>query len=269
VFILDHSENSPISSEYFLKEARRLVDESTAHGIVLRLLGALAVRTHSPEFANLHQSLGRLSGQNEFTDIDVMGYGKQSDKLEPFFKTIGFNAEPRIRRTPAIWAYRQMYLEPKGQFHVDVFFDALEMSHTIDFRKRLEVDYPTISLADILLEKMQIHHINEKDIKDSIVLLRAHEIGDHDKETVNENYIAQMLRDDWGFFHTVNLNLEKTKRLLEGYNVPQSDKDDVVKKIDRLTARIEAEPKSSGFKLRARVGEKKKWYNDVDEVIRE
>jgi hypothetical protein len=235
----------------------------------LRLLGALAVRIHSPEFTALHQSLGRISGQTEFTDIDVMGYGKQSDRVEPFFKSIGFNPEPKIRRTPAIWAYRQLYLEPKGQFHVDVFFDALEMSHTIDFRKRLEVDYPTIALADILLEKMQIHHINEKDIKDTIVLLRAHELGSQDKETVNEDYIATVLRDDWGFYHTVTLNLEKTKTLLQGYDVSQSDKDNVAKKVDRLLARIETEPKSTGFKLRARVGEKKKWYNDVDEVIRE
>ena len=264
-----NSSKSPISSEYFLNEARGLVDKASSQGIVLRILGALAVRIHTPDFVSLHQNLGRLGGDTEFTDIDVIGYGNGSDKLEPFFKSTGFNPEPRVRRTPAIWAYRQMYIEPKGQFHVDVFFDALEMSHTIDFRKRLEIDYPTISLADLFLEKMQIHHINEKDIKDTIVLIRGHTLAGGDKDTINEEYITELLSDDWGFCHTVTMNLNKTKSLLDGYSIPQADKDDVVKKIDGLIERIETEPKSTRFKLRARVGEKKKWYNDVDETIRE
>jgi len=261
--------DSPIPSEYFLNEARGLAEKANENGIVLRVLGALAVRIHSPEYASLHQNLGRLGGNTEFTDIDVMTYGEFQDKLEPFFKSVGFNPEPRVRRTPSIWAYRQMYLEPKGQFHVDVFFDKLEMSHTIDFRGRLEVDYPTISLADILLEKMQIHRINEKDVKDSIVLIRAHSLGDTDKESVNEAYIAKLLSGDWGFYHTVTNNLNKTKLLLQDYEIPPNDKEDVVSKIDRLLTRIENEPKSSKFKMRARIGEKKKWYNDVDETIRE
>jgi len=143
------------------------------------------------------------------------------------------------------------------------------MSHTIDFRGRLEVDYPTISLADILLEKMQIHRINEKDVKDSIVLIRAHGLGDTDKESINEAYIAKLLSGDWGFHHTVTNNLNKTKLLLQDYNIPPPDQEDVVSKIDRLLTRIENEPKSSKFKMRARIGEKKKWYNDVDETIRE
>ena len=259
---------SSIPSGYFVDEARRLAEKANEVGIIMRILGALAVRIQSPEFTALHQSLGRLSGDTEFTDIDVMTYGEFQDELEPFFKSVGFNPEPRVRRTPSIWAYRQMYLEPKGQFHVDVFFDKLEMSHTIDFRGRLEVDYPTISLADILLEKMQIHHINEKDVKDSIVLIRAHDLGETDKESINQAYIAKLLSADWGFYHTVANNLTKTKLLLQDYNIPQADREDVISKIDRLLTRIENEPKTSKFKMRARIGEKKKWYNDVDETIR-
>jgi hypothetical protein len=266
---MDRTLNSPISSEYFLNEARRVVDRGKAEGITLRILGALAVRIHSPEFAELHQSLGRLGAGTEFTDIDLMTYGKTRDKLEPFFKRTGFNPEPRVRRTPAIWAYRQMYVEPKGQFHVDLFFDKLEMSHTIDFRNRLEVDYPTISLADIVLEKMQIHHINEKDIKDTIVLIRAHECGDSDNECINEPYISSLLSEDWGFWYTVTNNLKKTKLFLQDYPIDQTHKDDVSKKIDRLLTKIDEAPKTTKWKLRARVGEKKKWYNDVDETIRE
>jgi hypothetical protein len=245
-----------------------IVDKAAAAGITLRILGAVAVSMHSPEFAALHQSLERVKGATDFTDLDVMGYSKDRAKIEPFFKSIGITPEPRARRSPAIWAYRQMYMERNGNFHIDVFFEKLEMSHTVDFTHRLEVDHPTISLADILLEKMQIHHINEKDIKDTIVLVRAHSLGSSDKDVVNEDYIAKVLCDDWGFYHTVTNNLQKTKLLLDGYAIPQSDKDNVSSKIDRLVNRIESEPKSMRFKMRARVGEKKKWYNEVDETFR-
>jgi hypothetical protein len=245
-----------------------IVDKAAAAGITLRILGAVAVSMHSPDFVTLHESLERVKGATDFTDLDLMGYLKDRANIEPFFKSIGITPEPRARRSPAIWAYRQMYMERNGNFHIDVFFDKLEMSHTIDFTHRLEVDCPTISLADILLEKMQIHHINEKDIKDTIVLVRAHDLGSSDKDVINEDYIAEVLGGDWGFYYTVTKNLQKTKLLLDGYAMPQTDKDNVSSKIDRLTSRIEREPKSMGFKMRAKVGEKKKWYNEVDETFR-
>lgn len=210
-----------------------------------------------------------MGRETKLADVDLITCGDKRSRLEPFFKANGYNPDPNIRRTPAIWAYRQMYIEPNNRFTLDILFDKLEMSHTLDLRQRLEVDSPTISVADLLLAKMQIHQINEKDIKDTIVLFRAHQLADSDNDCINESYIARLMSKDWGFYYTVTDNLKKTKLLLQDYNIDQPDKSDVVSKIDRLLARIENEPKTSGFKLRARIGEKKKWYNEVDETIRE
>ena len=243
-----------------------MVEKAQSEGISLRILGGLAVRLHCSEFLSLLQNLGRAT---QFADMDVITLAESQKRLEPFFKQNGFNPEPKMRRTPAIWAYRHVYLRPDGKSSVDVFFDKLEMSHTIDLRQRLAVDSPTIPLADLLLAKLQIHEINEKDVKDAIVLIRAHEIADNDQESINEKYIAQLMSQDWGFYHTVTTNLRKTKLLLQDYKIDQNDKNDVLSKIDRLLSRIESEPKTSMFRLRARIGEKKKWYNEVDETVRE
>jgi len=243
-----------------------LVEKAQSEGISLRILGGLAVRLHCLEYLNLLQKLGRVT---QFADMDVITLAENQKRLEPFFKQNGFNPEPKMRRTPAIWAYRHVYLRPDGKSNVDVFFDKLEMSHTIDLRQRLAVDSPTISLADLLLAKLQIHEINEKDVKDAIVLIRAHEIADSDQESINEKYIAQLMSQDWGFYHTVTTNLRKTTLLLHDYEIDESDKNDVLSKIDRLLSRIESEPKTSLFRLRARIGEKKKWYNEVDETVRD
>jgi len=152
---------------------------------------------------------------------------------------------------------------------VDVFFDKLEMCHTIDFRNRLRLDKPTITLADMLLEKMQIVKINEKDIIDTIVLLRAHDIGENDKDKVNIKYVSKLLSNDWGFYYTVTMNLKKVKELCKKYNVlSNEDMKDVTSKIDRILEKIEKEPKSMKWKMRAKIGPSKKWYKEVEEVIR-
>ena len=257
---------SVIPSEVFINESRRLVEEAEKKGLILRIMGALSVRHHSMEFSELHQKLGRL-GKQEFTDIDFMSYGKQANTLERFFANLGYMPNRGAKLLGVVWASRHIYDAPAG-FHVDVFFDKLEMSHTIDFRGRLELDSPTIPLANLLLEKMQIVQINEKDIKDSIVLLRAHQVGTSGKEIVDAKYIAELLSKDWGFNYTVTMNLNKIKNLMANYDaLTEEDRVDVGAKIDSLLKYIESEPKSTGWKMRARIGTKRKWYNDVEEAL--
>jgi hypothetical protein len=255
-----------ISPENLAAEACAIIEKATYQGLVLRILGGLAVRIHSEQFLGLYEQLDR---KMDTADVDAVTYNKYQNKLEPFFKQIDFTPDPSARRTPVIWGSRQIYIDPNERFHVDIFFDKLEMSHTIDLRHRLEADKITVPIADILLGKMQIHQINEKDIKDAIVLIRAHELGDSDGEQINERYVAKLMSEDWGFYHTVTANLEKTKLLLNDYKMNQADKEDVSTKITRLLTIIENEPKNTRFKLRAGIGEKKKWYNEVDETFKE
>jgi hypothetical protein len=94
---------------------------------------------------------------------------------------------------------------------VDVFFDKLRMSHTIDFRKRLDVDAPTISVSDLLLEKMQIVKLTEKDAKDTVIVFTEHSVNEDDNENVDSRYIANLLADDWGFYYTVTTNLKRIR----------------------------------------------------------
>jgi len=137
----------------------------------------------------------------------------------------------------------------------------------IDFRKRLELDFPTISLADLMLEKLQIVRLTEKDMKDTIVLLRAHNVGKADGETIDSGYMAELGAKDWGLFYTMTTNLQKILGSLAGFAALQpQDRADVKSKIDSLLETIEKKDKSMQWKMRARIGTKRKWYNDVSEV---
>ncbi|MFX1561305.1 MAG: hypothetical protein ACFFBL_12015, partial [Promethearchaeota archaeon] len=145
------------------------------------------------------------------------------------------------------------------------FLDRLEMCHKIEYKKRLEIDSPTVPLAELLLQKMQIVKISEKDIIDTTMLLLAHDLGESDADTINAKHIADILSKEWGFYYTVTTNLKKVASLMREFDVlEEKDKDIVGNRIDKLLKILDDKPKSRSWKMRARVGTSKKWYKDVD-----
>jgi hypothetical protein len=250
----------PTTAASFVEEAAKIVDAAKEKGIVLRIMGATAVRIHCPKFSPLHDAL-----QREITDIDFVGYGKQNGNVLKLLDALGYVSDKRMRMFQFMGRY--LFENPTNKRHIDVFFDKLEFCHTIDFKGRLELDYPTISLSDILLEKMQIVQINEKDIKDAIVMLREHEIGIEGKETINSDYISDLLSKDWGFWYTVTTNLGKVRAFLPEYQrLSAEDRSDISCKIDKLSEAIDKHEKSFGWKMRAKTGTRQRWYREVDET---
>jgi hypothetical protein len=250
----------------FLGEARRVVSTAEEGKLILRSLGAAAFRLHCPANLQLHVRMGR-----ELSDLDFAGYSKDRSRIEALLgNDLGYQVHASaLAETQGLLPDRTFFYDVRNKRVVDVFFDRLEMCHTIDFKGRLEKDYPTIPLADLLLEKLQIVKLNTKDIKDSVILLMEHPVGDSDKETVNSNYIAQLMARDWGFYHTVTTNLGKIGSYLATVEQLSEDQRSLVSsRIRELTIAIEQHPKTFQWKARARIGTKKKWYNDVEEVVR-
>jgi hypothetical protein len=255
------------SSEDFVKSAAAIVEAAEKQRIIVRIMGAIAFRIHTPALADLHKRLSRLGhSRAEFTDLDLVTYGKFSSKLEPFFAGIGYPADENAKYQVHLWAQRQFYNDKSGHLHIDVFLDKLEMSHTIDFKGRLELDSPTIPLAELLLEKTQIVQINEKDIKDTIILLLGHDIGTDDTDRINGQYIGTLLAADWGLWYTTTMNLDKVRSFSFKYNeLSDKEKSEINQKIDILRKYIDDQPKTARWKVRAKIGPSRKWYRDVEE----
>jgi hypothetical protein len=248
----------------FVDEALILVERAQAKGLFIRILGSTGFRIHSPGYIAVHESMDR-----PLTDIDFMAYHKQDRKIDEFFISEGY--EPLVAAlTPELFANRRIFNHPSNGIHIDVFLDNLDMCHKISFRDRLEVDTPTIPLAELVLEKVQIVTLADKDIKDMLILLAAHPIGDNDQETINGKYIADLLSKDWGFYYTTSRNLAKIRNGLSIHRnlFKEEDAKTIEKRLDQLTEMIEKAPKSLKWKSRAAIGPKMKWYNDVDEVER-
>ena len=252
------------ANSHFVGEALGIVERAQAKGVFLRILGSTAFRIHSPEYVSVHEAMNR-----PLTDVDFAAYSKQDRAIEAFLKEEGYKLT-MAAVTPEIFALRRIFNHPTNGIHIDVFLDELNFCHKISFRGRLEADSPTIPLAELVLEKTQIVTLNQKDIKDMLILLAAHPIGDNDKETINGKHIAGILSKDWGLYYTTILSLDKIRKGLEVYRQPFSDQDveNIRGRLDQLSKMIEEAPKSLSWKARARIGPKVKWYNDVDDVER-
>ncbi len=245
----------------FLEEAMRLVAAAEENDVPLRIMGCLAFRIKAPDYVDLHKKMGR-----EVTDIDFVSLYKHRKKIINLFRDeLGYHwVPPSFARATTL---RDLFIDQNRQRKIDVFYDQLDFCHNIDFKKkkRLEKDAPTIPLAELFLEKTQIVEINAKDLKDLIITFLAYDISETDDDSeVNGYYIAQRFRDDWGFYYTVTTNIQKLIDFVPTVELlTQEQKDLVVFRAQKLRQLIENEPKSGGWKRRAKIGTRKRWYKFV------
>jgi hypothetical protein len=244
----------------FESEADRLLALAESQGVTLRLLGALAFKKRCPNHAYLQAALGR-----RYTDVDLAGYGREVKEIRRLLGRDGF-LEDEMTFVESEGS-RMVLHHPVSGLHLDVFLDKLAFCHTVSFDGRLATDRWTIPLAEMLMQKMQIVEINEKDIIDTIMLLLEHPLGERDEDTVNIGLVARVCAKDWGWWRTLTMNLGKVKQMAAAY--PQLGPDEtrrVAEQVDQALERIEREPKSMAWRMRARIGDRKRWYRDVGEL---
>lgn len=256
----------------FLRDSLQIVTVAQERRVPLRILGALScylqLKKVSQEAVELYQRLGRMGDGVMFTDLDVMGYRKhRSDIMKVLEKEL--HLTPDLRFLQIYGGQRLLYYKGNS-FSIDVFLDKLEYSHDVDFRNRLELDYPTISLADFVLEKLQIHEVNRKDLVDLVATFLHFDV--QDGKGIDSAYISTILAGDWGFWYDANANLRKTVQmggqLVQEGRLNEGQRDIVEKKVSTLLSSIEGHPKSKDWTKRSSVGTAKPWYRAVEEVVR-
>jgi hypothetical protein len=241
------------------EEAERVIGAAQVKGIVLRLFGGVAFWFQCPSAK--HRTL-----QRNYVDIDFMGHSKQSREIKQLFASLGYVPRDKFN---AIQGYRRLiFNDMEHQRRVDVFLDVFEMCHSFNFKDRLEIDGKTIPLADMLVTKLQIIDINEKDLKDMITLFADYDVGTSDKELINGTYLAKLCASDWGVYKTFTMNLEKLLNKVGDLNLEEDTKQAVRNRATKVRTMIEDSPKDLRWRMRARVGEKMKWY-DLPEADKE
>ncbi len=240
-------------------EADRILDVVGEAGLTLRLVGSIAVLRRCPNHADL------ASSNRVYRDIDFAGRKKEARDLHALLTRLGYVEDREVFVVSE--GARAIYGSASNGVHVDVFYETLDFCHAIPLQDRLQVDASTLPLAELLLGKLQIVKITEKDFVDMIALLLEHKLGEGDQDALNVARIAKLCADDWGLWHTATLNLEKLRRFADSHpKLDDAQKTRLSAQVATLNRRVDAEPKPLAWRLRARIGERVKWYNDVEDV---
>jgi hypothetical protein len=243
--------------EDIVAEGKRLLDLAAAEAVRLRLLGGVAVRLHAPECPPAFDRV--------YKDLDFAVTKKAAGDADSLLRGAGY--QPHVSFNAMHARERALYFDDDHGRQVDVFINSFRMSHEIPLGDRLDVEEGgTVPLAELLLTKLQIIELNEKDVRDSALLLHGHEVADHDDDAVNGARIAELCATDWGLWRTITANLERCRDHLGEYELADGERARIEGRFDQLLERIEAEPKSRGWKLRAKIGERKRWYELPEEV---
>jgi hypothetical protein len=204
----------------------------------------------------------------ERRDIDLATRAKDRRGVTELMTSSGYLAD---RQYNALYGHKQLYFQDEARGRpVDVLIDRLEMCHTFEFEDRLAVDSPTLPLAELLLSKLQVAHVNRKDILDALALLSEHPLGTSDDGTINVGRITELTSNDWGWWRTVTGNLARSRRFLAEELQPgelefgRPARYDARTQLEALGAAIEAAPKSTRWRLRGRVGERVQWFQEPE-----
>lgn len=244
-------------------EAVRIVSEAGEAGVTLRVMGSAGIRLHCNAPGGVMDLLGRPA-----KDIDFVVPEKHRKGMRRYLESRGYVTDRDL--LIAMEGTRYSFRHAESGTDVDVFVERLNFCHTIEIRSRLDRHPITLGVEELMLAKLQIIEMTMTDVMDVGVILATHEVceGCEDPEAIDGRYIAKLLAGDWGFHHTATRNLRRIAELVGDravIDIGAAENAQVRGGARRLLAVIEAEPKSTRWRIRDRIGERKQWWQDVDE----
>jgi len=254
-----------------LAEALRIIGLAAERGLLVRLMGGLAFHAQAPTWTARSDRSGR--------DIDLATRSRDRTALTELLVREGYTPD---RQYNALYGHKQLYFVDESRLRpVDVLVDRLDMCHAFVFRDRLAVSHPTLPLAELLLTKLQIVKINHKDLLDALILLASHPLaassdgtgeGADSGAAINLERIVGLTSADWGWWRTVTGNIARLQTYVASELGPDEldtgapRRFDPATQLSALADAIEAAPKSTKWRLRARVGDRMTWYEEPEEV---
>src|ERR1700730_1583633 len=237
--------------------SRGLGEAAAATGLTVRLLGGAAVYVQAPSAGPL---LPRPIG-----DIDIAIRRDGWRAVADFLKRAGYTGDEMFNALHG--TRRMLFFDEVNERKLDVFVGEFGMCHVIPIAGRLDREPVTIPLAELLLTKLQIVQLTERDLRDIYSLLFHHHISDGDGSGIEADFIADLCAKDWGLWRTCTETIEQSLARLPEYEMPAEASQLVAQRLGALLKVVEKAPKSARWKLRSRVGDKVRWYNEPEENL--
>jgi len=242
------SQTEPLSDP--IEEGARVIDAADDRDLTVRLIGGTAINRHA-------ETAREEPFERGYRDVDFVITREEESEVVEMMEELGYESNERFN---TMRRFRLEFFDPVNERKADYIIDRFDFCHAWSLRDRIDVDYPTVPIEDLLLSKLQIVEVSDRDVRDIVAMLADHPIerGD-DTERIDPEYVADLLGSDWGLWRTVTYSLDRVEEYVENEELP-IDEGRIDDRIGDLRTAIEAEPKSLRWKLRSIVGEHKQWY---------
>lgn len=251
------------SWETVQREAAALVNGAAERGLTVRVVGSTGIRLHCPEACAAMDEVKRPAN-----DIDVVVRHAHRGGLREWLETRGWVVDRDL--LVALEGERFAFHHPDSGLDLDVFVERLEFCHTIELGDRWALHPVTVPIEELLLQKLQVHELTYCDLVDAAVVLATHDVaaGEDHEERIDCGYLVGVLASDWGFHRDATANLERVRRAV-GRGGEVSLPDEGARRVQEGAALLldatAASKKTLGWRMRARVGERLQWWEDVSE----
>jgi hypothetical protein len=238
-----------------LEESKRLIGNATKAGLTLRVLGGVAVCLQAPDE---HPLLTRKIGD---IDVTIRRDGKRA--VTEVLTQAGYVPDEMFNVLHG--SRRLLFYDDANRRELDVFIGDFSMCHEIPISDRLELEPLTVPLAELLLTKLQIVELTERDQRDIYNLTYHHELSNGDSKGIEVDFIASLCARDWGLWRTTKTTVERCVANVAAYDLPGEATTTIVDRLKTMWRHIEEAPKSSRWRLRSRLGDRVKWYEEPEE----
>ena len=238
-----------------IAESRRLVALAQAAGVTSRLLGGVAVCLQAPQSGPL---LAR-----PVRDIDLVIPRGANRAFAAVLADRGYAGEDMFNAVHG--SHRLIFNDERNGRHIDVFVGSFSMCHVIPIADRLDRQPLTVPLAELLLTKLQIVKLTERDQSDIYNLCFHHEVVADGGPGIESSMIAELCAKDWGLWRTATGTIAQSQERLGDFGLDTDQQALIAARLDALAAAIESAPKSRAWRMRSRVGERVRWYEEPEE----
>lgn len=233
------------------REAVKLVQCATTAGASLRLFGGVAIQLLVPD-----RPLPRVPTG----DIDCAGLSRELRLVLPVFQSLGYVENLAVRRL--FGRHRRVFHRNSEAVKVDLCLDVLLFSRALDLRKNLQARPLTLSVADLLLSKLQPRQITDNDVADVLSLLARFLPGSTESDAeFNLSWFLEPCGRDWGLFTLVVDNLAEV--LTAASLLGSADRKMVESSVRLMSRELDIYPKSVRWRLRAALGKRMAYWNEV------
>jgi hypothetical protein len=233
-----------------VEEGLRVVDAADDLGLTVRTIGGTAIWEHS-------ETMHEEPFERGYRDVDFVATREDKDAVIELMQDLGYEQNKRFN---TMHRFQLEFQDPVNDRKADFIVDKFRFCHTWSLRNRLDLDHPTVPIEDLLLSKLQIAEISDRDVRDIVSMLNDHPIDPaEDPDHIDPGYIAGLCQSDWGLYKTTTMNLDRVDSYVSEGDLP-IETDTITARTATLRAHIEDEPKTLRWRLRSLIGERKQWY---------